>query len=111
MFDLDSEEDFNILQWWQEHKRTFPVLSILARDVLSVPVSTVSSESAFSLAGRIIEDRRTSLTPDMVRTLMSVKDGELSRRRAQHTAENMELIGMFEDMCFDEDSASDLSVD
>ncbi|XBJ13624.1 hypothetical protein VPH35_005770 [Triticum aestivum] len=103
MYDLDSEEDFNLLQWWQEHKLTFPVLSILARDVLSVPVSTVSSESAFSLAGRIIEERRTSLAPDMVRTLMSVKDGELSRRRAQHTTENIELLAMFEEMNFEED--------
>lgn len=92
MYDLDSEEDFNLLQWWQEHKLTFPV-----------PVSTVSSESAFSLARRIIEERRTSLAPDMVRTLMSVKDGELSRRRAQHTAENTELLAMFEEMNFEED--------
>ena len=48
------EDDFDILNWWHEHKLTFPVLSILARDVISVPVSTVSSESAFSLCGRII---------------------------------------------------------
>jgi hypothetical protein len=52
------DDDFNLLNWWHEHKLTFPVLSILARDVISVPVSTVSSESAFSLCGRIIEERR-----------------------------------------------------
>ena len=57
-------------QWWHDKRTTYPVLSILARDVLSVPVSTVSSESAFSLVGRIINDRRISLTPDMVKTLM-----------------------------------------
>jgi hypothetical protein len=32
-----------------EHKLSYHVLSILARDVISVPVSTISSESAFSL--------------------------------------------------------------
>ena len=46
---LDSDtvdfnaEGFDILQWWQAHKLTYPVLSILARDVLTVPISTVSS--------------------------------------------------------------------
>jgi hypothetical protein len=50
------ENDFNLLNWWHEHKLTFPVLSILARDVISVPVSTISSESAFSLCGRIIKE-------------------------------------------------------
>ena len=103
--DEDDEEQnqFDILQWWQDKRSTYPVLSILTRDVLSVPVSTVSSESAFSLAGRIIDDRRTSLTPDMVKTLMSVKDGELARRRAQHTAEDSELISSFEALRWTDD--------
>jgi hypothetical protein len=83
-----EDDDFNILQWWQEHKQQFPVLSILARDVISVPVSTISSESAFSLAGRILEERRTSLTPDMVKTLMCIKDSELAKMRAQHSTDN-----------------------
>jgi hypothetical protein len=50
------EDDFNLLNWWHEHKLTFLVLSILARDVILVPVSTISSESAFILCGRIIEE-------------------------------------------------------
>jgi len=91
-----EDEDFNILQWWHDRKLTFPVLSILARDVLSVPVSSVSSESAFSLAGRILDDRRHSLTPDMVKTLITIKDCELARRRAQHTVHNEELVDAFQ---------------
>jgi hypothetical protein len=45
------DENFNILNWWHEHKLSYHVLSILARDVIYVPVSTISSESAFSLCG------------------------------------------------------------
>jgi len=52
------DDDFNILIWWHEHKQSYPVLSILAKDVLTVPVSTISSESTFNLTGRIIEERR-----------------------------------------------------
>ena len=36
------EDSFSIISWWHEHKLTYPVLSILARDILIVPVSTVS---------------------------------------------------------------------
>jgi hypothetical protein len=43
---------------WQDHKRTFPVLSVLAKDIMTILVSTISSESAFSLSGRLLDDRR-----------------------------------------------------
>lgn len=36
-------DDFNILHWWHQHKLTYPVMSIMAKDILSVPVSTISS--------------------------------------------------------------------
>jgi hypothetical protein len=34
-----------LLEWWREHKYSFSVLSHFARDILLVPVSTVSSEA------------------------------------------------------------------
>jgi len=61
---LDSDtiicfgNDFDILSWWHEHKLRYHILSILAKDVMHVPVSTISSESCFSLTGRVIEERR-----------------------------------------------------
>jgi hypothetical protein len=36
------DNKFNIISWWHEHKLSYLVLSILAKDVLTVPVSTVS---------------------------------------------------------------------
>jgi hypothetical protein len=54
---------FNILSWWHEHKQTFLILYILARDVLSVSISTVFSECCFSLTGRVIEEWRRCLAP------------------------------------------------
>lgn len=98
-----DEEELNILHWWYEKRKTYPVLSILARDVLSVPVSTVSSESAFSMCRRIINDRRQSLTPDMVKSLMTVKDAQLAKRRAQHSTNNDKLVAVFESMSWSEE--------
>jgi uncharacterized BrkB/YihY/UPF0761 family membrane protein len=52
------DDAFNILSWWHDHKRTYHVLSILAKDILIVPISIISSESVFSLASRVIEEQR-----------------------------------------------------
>ena len=68
------EDDFDLLLWWHDHKLTYPILSIMARDIMFVPVSTVSSESCFSLTGRIIEELRRRLLPETVEMLACIKD-------------------------------------
>jgi predicted nucleic acid-binding Zn-ribbon protein len=95
------DDDFNIINWWHEHKLTYPVLSIFAKDVLSVPVSTISSESAFSLTGRIIEERRRRLNSEMVEMLICIKDWEAGEARLQHSVEDKELEASFEEMFLD----------
>jgi hypothetical protein len=74
------EDDFDLLLWWRDHKLTFPVLSILARNIMSVPVSTVSSESCFSSTGRILEERRRRLLPEHVEMIACIKDWELGEK-------------------------------
>jgi hypothetical protein len=46
----------------------------MARDLLAIPISTVASESAFSLGGRILDDFRSSLTSTMVEKLICASD-------------------------------------
>ncbi|KAH9668696.1 BED-type domain-containing protein [Citrus sinensis] len=55
---------------WRVNGLKYPILKKIARDVLSVPVSTVASESAFSTGRRIIDEYRSSLTPAMVEALI-----------------------------------------
>ncbi|BAF06121.1 Os01g0741800 [Oryza sativa Japonica Group] len=110
-FDSDTvnqfDDDFNILNWWHEHKHTYPILSLLDRDVLNVPVSTISLEYAFSLTGRIIEDRRRCLGPAMVQALALIKDWEQAESKKQHSAENKELIKSFEYLYLDDETTGD----
>jgi hypothetical protein len=84
------------LSWWHEHKLIYPILSLLAKDVMTVPASTISSESSFSLVGRVIEEHRRRLTSDMVEILSCIKDWELADSHMQHNVEKdtkeMELI-------------------
>jgi hypothetical protein len=93
-----TDDKFNIISWWHEHKLSYPILSILARDVLSVLVSTVSSESVFSTTGRILEERRRRLSPDMVEILTCVKDWEAVEARLQQKVEDRSL----EEECYSE---------
>jgi hypothetical protein len=96
------EDDFDILNWWHEHKLTYPILSIMARDIMSVSTSTTSSESTFSLSGRIIEDRRRRLNSETVEMLVCIKDWELGQQRAQHAMVDNELEESFKELWLDE---------
>ncbi|WVZ93147.1 hypothetical protein U9M48_039153 [Paspalum notatum var. saurae] len=74
----------------------------IGTDVLTVHVSTISSESAFSLTGRIIEERRRRLNPEMVEMLTCIKDWEEGEARARHTAEDKELEDSFSNLFLDD---------
>ena len=51
---FENNEDFEILEWWKKQQIKYLVLSIIARDVLTVLVSTVASEAAFNAGGRVV---------------------------------------------------------
>jgi hypothetical protein len=95
---LADNNTVNLLAWWKDKERFFPVLSHFARDVLLVPVSTVSSEATFSMVGRIIEERRSSLTPEMVEAITCLKDWERANAGTQHQLEDLEIAGALADL-------------
>jgi hypothetical protein len=64
----------DIVTWWKSNAEKYPVLSAMARDFLAVPLSIVSSESAFSCGGRILGDTRASLKPHALEALVCGKD-------------------------------------
>lgn len=66
--------DFNILNWWRVHTPRYPILSMMARDVLGTPMSTVAQESVFDTGGRVLDSSRSSLTPDTLQALICTQD-------------------------------------
>ena len=67
-------QDFDILNWWKTNGGTYPILQQIARDILSIPVSTVASESAFSTSGRVLNPYRSRLLPEAVEALMCTQN-------------------------------------
>jgi len=95
------------LGWWKTYGYyKYPILSHLARDVLVIPVSTVSSEQVFSTTGRIVEDRRSSLAPEMVEVLACIRDWERAKKRLQNETVDEELIQNFSNLYVEESSGS-----
>ena len=73
---------------------------------MSVPVSTISSESCFSLSGRILEEWWRRLSLENVEMLTCIKNWELGARREQHEAEDIELEEAFENLYLDEEETT-----
>lgn len=67
---VPKDREGDILYFWKTNEKQFPTLARLARKVLCVPASSVSCESAFSKAGRTLENRRTCLSTSSVNALM-----------------------------------------
>jgi hypothetical protein len=70
-------QEFDILDWWKLNTVKFPTLSKMARDILAIPMSMVSSGSSIFSAGtgsRMLDDYRSSLRPEIVEALVCAKD-------------------------------------
>ena len=65
---------FEILGWWKANSNRYQVLFKMARDVLAILVSTVTSESAISTGGCILDPFRSSLSPLMIQNLVCVQN-------------------------------------
>jgi hypothetical protein len=74
----EADTPFDALSWWKGQVTNFPILSTLARDVLSMQVSTVASESAFSAGGRVVDAFRSKLKPEIIEALVCTKDWKLA---------------------------------
>lgn len=60
----------DLLGWWKVNAPRYPIMAKIARRFLTIPATSVSSESTFSTTGRILDDYRSSLKPVMVEALV-----------------------------------------
>ncbi|XP_048493931.2 zinc finger BED domain-containing protein RICESLEEPER 2-like [Beta vulgaris subsp. vulgaris] len=65
----------DVLDWWKNNGGPrHPQLAALARDILAIPISSVPSESAFSMGKKLINPWRASLTSMTIESLACYED-------------------------------------
>uniref|UniRef100_A0A1J3I235 Zinc finger BED domain-containing protein DAYSLEEPER n=1 Tax=Noccaea caerulescens TaxID=107243 RepID=A0A1J3I235_NOCCA len=67
---LDWNKDLNALEWWKEESQKYPILSRIARDILSIPVSRGTSHRAYVADKRGCPDFIISLEAKLVNAMM-----------------------------------------
>ncbi|XP_009595900.1 zinc finger BED domain-containing protein DAYSLEEPER-like [Nicotiana tomentosiformis] len=69
-----GNENLDVLIFWKDNRSKYPELSLMARDLLSIPISTVVSESAFSVVGRVISKFQISILPENAKAKLCSRD-------------------------------------
>ncbi|KAH0640031.1 hypothetical protein KY290_037318 [Solanum tuberosum] len=72
--DRKTNLNLDVLGFWKDNKLRYPELSLMAQDVLSVPITTVASKSAFSTGGRVIGKFRSSILPANAEAKLCTRD-------------------------------------
>lgn len=62
------------LEFWRKNATNFPRLAAIAKVLLSIPATSASSESAFSVAGCLLRSRRASIAPHKVQKVLLIHD-------------------------------------
>ncbi|GET02691.1 zinc finger BED domain-containing protein RICESLEEPER 2-like [Rhizophagus clarus] len=70
---LQVDENVKLLIWWKAHKHKFPALAKISRNYLSIQVTSVACEQAFSVAGNTITKTRNRLNSEIARATLCAK--------------------------------------
>ncbi|KAG9453853.1 hypothetical protein H6P81_006757 [Aristolochia fimbriata] len=87
----------NILEWWNNNKYKYPIMSLIARDILAILVSTVASEAAFSSGGRVLDQYRSSLASGTVEAIVCTQDW--FRCNMEEATEEDFLAALYSKLC------------
>ena len=89
---FEDNEDFDIFKWWKKQQIKYMVLSIIARDVLIVSMSTVASEAAFSTDGIVVSKKRCNLSAKAIEAVVCLKDWSLADKILHDHVKEAELV-------------------
>ncbi|KAK3200574.1 hypothetical protein Dsin_023989 [Dipteronia sinensis] len=81
-----EDKNFDILHWWKEHERYFPILAMIAKQILSTQVSTVAVEQQFSASGNILDPKCSLMSPKSLQIQVCVEDWT----KAQHSQQEID---------------------
>lgn len=59
-------DGFQLLEWWSDNEKVFPILSKVAKAIHAVVATSASSERMFSKAGNVVTAKRSRIAPSNV---------------------------------------------
>ncbi|XP_057794858.1 zinc finger BED domain-containing protein RICESLEEPER 3-like [Salvia miltiorrhiza] len=71
---LDAKSNLDVLGFWKGNQYKHPQVAHMARDILSIPITTVASEAVFSVGGRVLDQYRSSLKASTVEAIICTRD-------------------------------------
>jgi hypothetical protein len=71
---VPRKDGFDILNWWMSNSTKYPILSIVARDVLAIPASATHGETALSCEGPRIDKQWSRLNIKTIEALVCMRD-------------------------------------
>jgi hypothetical protein len=66
----------NSVTWWKEKAEMFPILSPIALDIISVPVTEVTVERLFSHLKTIVSKHRSTLKDNLTEDILFLRMNE-----------------------------------
>ncbi|KAG8500805.1 hypothetical protein CXB51_002990 [Gossypium anomalum] len=72
--ELELNSQIDVLDYWSKSSVRYNELSLLARNLLAILISTVASESAFSMGKKVITPLRNSLKQKTVQVVVCLDD-------------------------------------
>jgi len=94
---MDLCVDLDILKLWRGMSSCYPNLANLACDILAIPVSTVATKSAFTMGEKILNHRRSGLSPYLLEMVICLHDWTCPKDR------NGIAVSAIEGYCTDDD--------
>lgn len=76
--DTDNDRDGFPLSYWNRNEKLLPKFNKIADELIPILATSVKSEQNFNAAGRLINDRRTTIKSDHVDALLFVRSNIFS---------------------------------
>jgi hypothetical protein len=86
----DVSKDMDIVKWWSDHVKTYPTLAHIAKDVCSIPATSVPCEWRFSAGAEIATDQRSRLGADKFKKLQIMKHAWRDKVNDQATINSLD---------------------
>lgn len=91
---LDRKARLDILAYWRGNQFRYPEVAAMARDILNIPVSTITVENAFDTNGRALDQYYSALKPDILEAFICTRDwfygqNELTRGTLEDLTKNI----------------------